>query len=499
MIRNIFLPQKINNYYLFKKRVVSFTFSKDSVSALCITLYGHTKTINTVITEKILHDQYETADLALLNAIKKIINSIGSYTELIVVVNSDHAIFKELTIPLLDEEKISQVIKFELENYLPFPIDNALFDFIITNQNKTEQKSDVFTVSLQQDVINKYAQPFIELGIKIDTFCIDAFAVYDLFSIINTVIDEKAKLIVVSSELKTVTLYLEKNILKKIRVLDQSFDTNNSQNNNESWWQALKFTFESCSENWTGEKETVLLGNYSSEIINQASSQFINTYIHINTEKIITGLAINQSEGVVTETIPLAGLAASLNLPLTENFNLQKSKNTTDFSKNTIINYATITTLLIIIYGSLSLNAFFEIQKFKNASEQIKKNIIKDLKTALPSLKSNSAAESIRKAKTEITKEENIWFAFSSQTKHSFLTYLLELSTMIDRETLGLNLKKMTFNKNGIILDGNVRSFDAVEELIKQLKNTNLFTQVPNLQKTEFSMPLTFVNQEERS
>ena len=86
---------------------------------------------------------------------------------------------------------------------------------------------------------------------------------------------------------------------------------------------------------------------------------------------------------------------------------------------------------------------------------------------------------------TEITKEEDIWFSFSSQTRHSFLTYLYDLSTMIDRDTLGLDLKKMTFNKNGITLDGSVRSFDAVEELIKQLKNTNLFTQVPNLQKTE--------------
>ena len=75
---------------------------------------------------------------------------------------------------------------------------------------------------------------------------------------------------------------------------------------------------------------------------------------------------------------------------------------------------------------------------------------------------------------------------------------MFDLSTTIDREILGLHLKKMTFNKNGITLDGNVRSFDAVEELLKQLRNTNLFTQVPNLQKTEFSLPLTLINQEER-
>ena len=57
----------------------------------------------------------------------------------------------------------------------------------------------------------------------------------------------------------------------------------------------------------------------------------------------------------------------------------------------------------------------------------------------------------------------------------------------------------MTFNKNGITIEGRVLSFDAVEELIKQLKRTNLFTQVPNLQKTDFVLPLTLANEEEQS
>ncbi len=499
MIHNIFLPEKINDYYLFKKKIVSFTFSKETVSALCVTLHARTKVINEIITEKILYDNYETADLALLNTIKKIIDAIGSYTEVIVVINSDHAIFKELTIPLLDEEKISQVVKFELQEYLPFSVENAVFDFIITNQNKDTQTSDIFTVALQKEIIDTYTRLFLELEIKVDTFSIDAFDIYGLFLSTNNTIDEKAKLIVSSNEARTIILYLEKNILKKIRVLTESSSLNNTDNNNEDWWQNINFTLESCTQNWTGEKEIVFLGTYSSEFIDKATSQLNVPCIYNDIKKIIEKFSIEILKEDDKDVISLANLAASLDLPLTENFNLQITTKSADLSKNVVINYATITTLLIIIYTSLCLDAFFEIKKFKNESEKIKTSIVKDLKAALPSLKSNSASESIRKAKTEIAKEENIWFAFSSQTKHSFLTYLFELSTMIDRETLGLNLKKMTFNKNGIILDGNVRSFDAVEELIKQLKNTNLFVQVPNLQKTEFSMPLTLINQEERS
>ena len=200
-----------------------------------------------------------------------------------------------------------------------------------------------------------------------------------------------------------------------------------------------------------------------------------------------------------TTGIFYAYLDNGLDLPITTRCNLQPSTKNIDITKTAIGNYITSSLLLLLLYGSFGFYAFFEIKKFSDTSEKIKSTIMKDLKTALPSLKATSAGESIRKAKAEITKEEDIWFSFSSQTRHSFLTYLYDLSTMIDRDTLGLDLKKMTFNKNGITLDGSVRSFDAVEELIKQLKNTNLFTQVPNLQKTEFSMPLTLINQEERS
>ena len=155
--------------------------------------------------------------------------------------------------------------------------------------------------------------------------------------------------------------------------------------------------------------------------------------------------------------------------------------------------------LMVTIYTSFGVHVFFEFKKFSEASETVKTKFLKDIKKALPALKANTLPEALRKAKVEIGKEEDIWYAFSSQTRHSFLTYLFDLSTAIDRETLSLDLKKMTFNKNGITIEGRVLSFDSVEELIKQLKRTNLFTQVPNLQKTDFVLPLTLANEEEQS
>ena len=162
MIRNLFLPQKIGDYYLFKKRVVSFTITQHAIHALCITLHAQTKILNNVLSEPIAYDQYETADLAIITAIKKILIKIGSYNELLIVMDSSYAVFKELTIPLLDEEKISQIIGFELENYLPFPTQNAVFDFIITSQNTEKQTSDIIAVALQKEKVDGLMLFFME-------------------------------------------------------------------------------------------------------------------------------------------------------------------------------------------------------------------------------------------------------------------------------------------------------------------------------------------------
>ena len=305
MIRNIFFPQKINDYYLFKKKVVSFTLSKQTVSAFCLILNARTKTITHDIHETIAYDQYESPELALTATIKKILSTIGSYNELIVVINSTHAIFKELTIPLIDEEKITQIIGFELENYLPFSINNAVFDFIITQQDIVAKNSTVFTVAIQKEIIDNYAQLFTDAGTKVDVFSIDAFNIYDLFVTTQNNIEEKARLLVVSDNELTTAVYLEGKQLKKIRILEES-----PEYTNEAWWKTLNFTFESCTENWPKDKELIFYGNYSSEFLSKAKLLFPINCIDISIDSIINTMKI---EGLVSEkqnTISLSNLAA---------------------------------------------------------------------------------------------------------------------------------------------------------------------------------------------
>ena len=114
-------------------------------------------------------------------------------------------------------------------------------------------------------------------------------------------------------------------------------------------------------------------------------------------------------------------------------------------------------------------------------------------KLGLSNAKSLSVA--LREAEEKVSEEEAIWFAFSQQTRVSFLKYLEKLSVAIDRKALGLKITKFIITQqepSSLTLEGEVKDFEALKVLERELKNTNLFLTIPSLQTTKFNvqMPL---------
>ena len=75
----------------------------------------------------------------------------------------------------------------------------------------------------------------------------------------------------------------------------------------------------------------------------------------------------------------------------------------------------------------------------------------------------------------------------------SFLKYLEKLSVAIDRKALGLKITKLVITQqepSNLTLEGEVKDFEAVKILERELKNTNLFLTVPSLQTTKFTLQM---------
>jgi len=58
--------------------------------------------------------------------------------------------FRHIKLPFTERKKIDQTLAFELESQIPFPLDNAIFDYLVTFR---EGQGEVFAAILEKDAI----------------------------------------------------------------------------------------------------------------------------------------------------------------------------------------------------------------------------------------------------------------------------------------------------------------------------------------------------------
>ena len=143
MIREIFLPQELQGYYIFPKRIIGFTVSKTYICATQIYFTGNTTSIEKYIEKQLEPGSSTDYKERAIKAIQSILESLDSYDAIYSSLSSSLCIFKELKLPFLSHEKIGMVINFEVEPLLPFSVNDAVIDFIITKKNLEDKSSEV--------------------------------------------------------------------------------------------------------------------------------------------------------------------------------------------------------------------------------------------------------------------------------------------------------------------------------------------------------------------
>ena len=130
MLHDILIPSRLRNYYLQSKRILSFEITPMMVQGLLIEFTG--KTIHIKNKQSILLKDFSIQ--AQANALKKIASNIGKYDEIVTTLSSSAIIYKELTLPFIGRDALSMVVAYEVEALLPFALEEAAIDFIITKQ-----------------------------------------------------------------------------------------------------------------------------------------------------------------------------------------------------------------------------------------------------------------------------------------------------------------------------------------------------------------------------
>lgn len=508
MIKNIFIPTKIRSFYIFTERIAAIEITQTQIIAVLVIAHGKRRTIDGLVKEPISQDPALSYQERAVGALRTVVQKLGKYTELIALIPSISVVFKELSVPLLSEKKMKMIVPFEVEQLLPFPLNEASIDSIIVGRNATTHKAHLFAAAVKQDLLANHLAIYEAAKLVPDRISTDIFELYGLYETIPEYQAIKGTVVLLNIEQTTTRMLLIKDHeLQAVRVIPQGLLLHNAsvdQNSLKSLAREVTMTLNTLSGKLETEPsakvvKAIICGRAADikDITQQMESELHITCEILSVQKVLHQGTIVGKNGLSNEFI--IPLATALTSNTTEDFNLNQQL--AQLEENKIISGQIIVSaiLIITVLSAFMINSIFTSRSLSaeiKASEgeaitllqrQLGLTIAKDKKTGTVSLDTVNA-----QANNEIVKKENIWFALSSENRFSFLAYLQELSTRINREAIGLELRQLSVSKDTdtMTLEGQVKNFEALRMLEEELNQSTLFQTVSKPQDLKFTIKI---------
>ena len=125
----------------------------------------------------------------VVDALKKLIKAEKIQSRYAVSAVAGEAVFiKKIKVPVMSEEKLSEKITQEAEQYIPFDIDEVVLDFQILNKingNKEEKMMEALLVAVQRGIIDERTDILLEAGLKPAIIDLDLFALMNAARLTN--------------------------------------------------------------------------------------------------------------------------------------------------------------------------------------------------------------------------------------------------------------------------------------------------------------------------
>lgn len=120
----------------------------------------------------------------VVDAIKELLAAHKVKTkEAVISVSGSSVIIKRISVSDMSDEELSESIKWEAEQYIPFSIDDVNIDFQKLGPGAMEGQADVLLVAVKKDKINDYLNLAKEAGLEPVVMDVDAFALGNMYEL----------------------------------------------------------------------------------------------------------------------------------------------------------------------------------------------------------------------------------------------------------------------------------------------------------------------------
>ena len=215
----------------------------------------------------------------LIDSLKELLKKSNIKTRDAVIGIAGHSsvIIKRISLPEMSEEELSESIKFEAEQYVPFDIEEVNLDFQILGPKIEPGQMDVILVAVKRDIINEYVSAVKEAGFNPVIVDVNSFALENMYEI-NYEIEPDKNVALVNIGASTINLNILKggiSVFTRDSAIGSNLHTETLQREfNLSFENAERLKKGEAVENVSSEEAISVIQSASEEIVSEVNRSF---------------------------------------------------------------------------------------------------------------------------------------------------------------------------------------------------------------------------------
>ncbi len=442
------------------KSIIGIDISGKYINIVNILNLGKTIKLKQIASEEIKKTDQ------LSDQISSIFQRHGINHEMVVsCISSSCCFIRELSFPFENIKKIQKVIKYQLEPYVPVPVEDLIVDFLSLNGT-----SPLLVAGVPKDILAQHISLFSEIGFEPHIISIDIVALIFLYLYTNSIasqkIDGPVAIIYFTSEHTSVII--NKYEVDFIRVLPgrihdiqdiiDTFKLYKLKKNESHIKKVLLTGYLSDQEELKSELEKEL----NIEVSEWRPFDTISSEKDIQTDKqtrlsVALGLAI----------CPLYYGKKLLNLRKEEFLYKKENINTKQI--------LTIGIYALLILALIGVDLHYRV----SAQEQLYNNLRKEIqlifRRTFPEVRTIIKGKELFQMEQKMSEEMSKYQWINNITSKPYCLDVLKNLSMSIPSSLNIKVENLLIDGNKVELEGYASSFEAVDELEKSLKRNNIF------------------------
>ncbi|MFC1884864.1 PilN domain-containing protein [Thermodesulfobacteriota bacterium] len=404
----------------------------------------------------------------LMQEVRDLFREQGFYkSTLITSIDSSMAVIRHIPQTLENQRKLSKIIKYQIEPFIPQNIEGTIVDFL-----KQENGDTVLAVAVEKEILSNHLVGLAQIGLEPEVVTLDDLALFSLYSRHNPVSEELPTCILNLGTAKKSVMIIHEKRLNFIRILSSGRKDNDNILNTFKLYQAKRPDTSFGEVLFTGETAP------DEELMDSIKSQ-TQTEPHIwrPFDGFKHGLGDISTEVQSRLSVPL-GLAYSMTDSPQKLVDFRKEefvlKSAVNLKKMFVYTMSAVIFLILLFTFSLYQDVFYLNKKHNWLKDEIIKIYTSTFPDSPSPIKGRELAQ--MKLKIESETEKYQWLNdVSNNTK--VLDLIKELTNLIALHK-DVNIDNLAMEGDEIHLDGRAASFETVDRLKESFSASRFFTTV---------------------